>query len=201
VTLQCNICRRSCAMTKKQYRTLKVWCWNCEEVHCRHRFTVVAQKSLPASCRPRVPWRFPHPPRNCSFGKVEPELEQFAMNARRAPGSILGHHAEDQFSQFFVDSFPTQDSLTARNPFPVQPESDSMPAYDRLWRNDDQGLLPFRPQPLWQEPRTGDQAGRVSASAFAVLRSAAAGAAPDSPTADRIENGKLARTDPAGAEA
>jgi hypothetical protein len=36
--------------------------------------------------------------RNRWFGHVEPELEQFAMDARRSPARILGFHTPDQFA-------------------------------------------------------------------------------------------------------
>jgi hypothetical protein len=45
---------------------------------------------LPAPCRFRVLWSFLCPTRDSSFGNVEPELQQLAVNARSAPGWILG---------------------------------------------------------------------------------------------------------------
>jgi len=40
--------------------------------------------------------------RNRRFGNLESKPEQFAMNARRAPGWIIGLHTADQFANFFL---------------------------------------------------------------------------------------------------
>src|SRR5260370_38212074 len=37
-----------------------------------------------------------------SLRYVEAEHSQFSMNTRRAPGQVLGYHAEDEFAQFFA---------------------------------------------------------------------------------------------------
>jgi len=46
-----------------------------------------------------------HPAGDGSLGDVKAQHEQFAVNARRAPGWVLRHHTEDQLSnvrrQFF----------------------------------------------------------------------------------------------------
>jgi hypothetical protein len=55
---------------------------------------IYAQKGLPAKCRLRAFRRSAHPARNGSFGDVDSELEQFAMNSWRTPRWIFGHHAE-----------------------------------------------------------------------------------------------------------
>ncbi len=46
----------------------------------------------------------PDPSRDTPFRKIETQLEQFAVNARRSPGRILGHHTEDQGANLFADA-------------------------------------------------------------------------------------------------
>jgi hypothetical protein len=38
---------------------------------------------------------------------VETQLEQFAVNARRSPGRILGNHTDDQGANFSADRLPS----------------------------------------------------------------------------------------------
>jgi hypothetical protein len=48
------------------------------------------QKRHPSLRRIGIPWRFPHPAQDGRFRKVEAKHLQFAMNARRTPGRVLG---------------------------------------------------------------------------------------------------------------
>jgi len=83
-------------MTKKQYRTPNVSVGTVKKSiatiasrwflrNVSHRFTGSA--SLGAR---------PDPSRDTPFREIETQLEQFAVNARRSPGRILGNHTEDQ---------------------------------------------------------------------------------------------------------
>src|SRR5215469_4125210 len=48
----------------------------------------------------------PDPSRDTPFRDIETQLEQFAVNARRSPGRILGNHTEDQGANLFADTLP-----------------------------------------------------------------------------------------------
>ena len=76
-----------------------------EEVHGRNRFPVIRKKGAPALGWLGVSRRPLHPAGDGSLGDVKAQHEQFAVNARRAAGSVLRHHTEDQLSnvrrQFF----------------------------------------------------------------------------------------------------
>ncbi len=75
--------------------------WNREEVHRRNHFPMVSQKREPWLGRLRIPRRSLHPTRDRSFGNVEAEHQEFAVDSRRAPRGILRDHAEDQISELF----------------------------------------------------------------------------------------------------
>jgi hypothetical protein len=77
--------------------------WYGEEVHRSNRFSVVAQKRRPPFCWLWVPGCLPHATQHGSLRDVEAEHLQFAMDARRAPGSVLGYHAEDELAQFSAE--------------------------------------------------------------------------------------------------
>lgn len=93
--------------------------WHSQEIHCRDGFTMIAQKCRPSFCRLGVPRGFPHPPKNCSLGKIETQHIQLAMNARRVPGWILRHHAEDEFAKLSADALPTRRNPVSREPRPI----------------------------------------------------------------------------------
>jgi hypothetical protein len=120
---------------------------------CRYSFAVIVEEGLPAPCRFRVLWSFLCPTRDSSFGNVEPELQQLAVNARSAPGWILGYHAKNQIPRLLGDSLSSRDSSVAGKPIPIEPETGSMPADDRLRSDDYQNLLPFRPHPSDGNPK------------------------------------------------
>ena len=79
------------------------------------------------------------------------------MNARCAPGAILGDHAKDEGPQFLVHAFSSHTLATAGEPGPIELEPSAMPTNDRLGLNDEERLLPARPefaegnpkQPIW----------------------------------------------------
>jgi hypothetical protein len=48
----------------------------------------------------------PDPSRDTNFREIETQLEQFAVNARRSPGWILGNHLKDQGANLSADTLP-----------------------------------------------------------------------------------------------
>src|SRR5229473_1435148 len=73
--------------------------------------------------------------RLCDF---KPELEQFAVDARRAPKRIFDAHPPNQYAQLRVDLRST--SLWARLPTPVAAKAGSMPMHERLGPYDCENL-------------------------------------------------------------
>jgi hypothetical protein len=121
-------------------------CRNGEEVHCGNRLTMVAQERRPPFCRLGIARRFSHPAQHGSLGNIEAEHFQLSVNARRAPGRILGDHTEDEFPQFPTDALSSHAVSIPRKPRPVELESCPMPANDGLRLDEGQCPLPSRPQ-------------------------------------------------------
>src|SRR6266853_1204420 len=74
--------------------------WNCEEVHRRDGFSVIAKKGQTALGWLRISWCSFHPPGNRSLSNIEAQHEKLPVDARCSPSCILGHHAKDQFPHF-----------------------------------------------------------------------------------------------------
>src|ERR1700722_16653860 len=68
---------------------------NGEEIHRCNRFSMIVQKSRPSPRWLRIARSLPHPALNRALGNLKPEHLQLAMNPRRAPGAIFGHHAKN----------------------------------------------------------------------------------------------------------
>src|ERR1035441_1368793 len=126
--------------------------WHSEEIHRGDGFTMIAQKGRPSPGRLRTPRRFPHPTQHRSLRKIEAEHFQFAVNARCAPRGIFCNHAKDQLAQFLVDAFSARANPTPREPRPIELEPCTVPANDSLGLNEDQRVLPFRPEPPQDHP-------------------------------------------------
>jgi hypothetical protein len=74
-------------------------------------------------------------------------------HARLAPSRILLCHLHDKVADALRKSWPTSFSL--RLPFPGQLETLAMPANQRLWFDDDQGLFPIAEARPEDERETG----------------------------------------------
>jgi hypothetical protein len=84
--------------------------WNNERVHGGDVRRVVPQERLPSLAGWRPP--FDHVLGDARLRDLKPELEQFAVNAWRAPKRILHAHPPDQRAQLRVD--PRSPSQWAR---------------------------------------------------------------------------------------
>jgi len=69
---------------------------------------------------------------------LKPELEQFAVNAWRAPKRILHAHLPDQSAQLRGDL--RSPSLWARLPTPVATKAGPVPTHERLGPDDCENL-------------------------------------------------------------
>src|SRR5262252_296472 len=124
-----------------------------EEVHGRNRFPVIPKKGAPALGWLGIPRNSLHPAGDASLGYLEAQHEQFAVNARRAPGRVLCHHTEDQLPNFRRQFFPAELFSRLRDPTPVQAKTSAMPANDRLRIDQHQRLLPRTPETAGEYPR------------------------------------------------
>jgi hypothetical protein len=80
--------------------------WDSEEVHRRNGLTMVSEERQPLLCRIWISRGSPTPSRDAPFREIKTQLEQFAVNARRSPGRILGNHSKDQGANLFADMLP-----------------------------------------------------------------------------------------------
>src|SRR3974377_147245 len=76
--------------------------WDGEKVHRRNGFAVVPEERQPLLHEIWISRDSPDPSPDTPFREIETQLEQFAVNARRSPGRILGNHSKDQGANLFV---------------------------------------------------------------------------------------------------
>src|SRR6202051_5116854 len=115
--------------------------WNNEQVHGRNVRRVVMQEG-PPSLTGRPP-PFDHVLGDARLRDFKPELEQFAVNAWRAPMRIFDAHPADQYAQFRVEL--RSPSLWARLPTPVATKAGTVATHECLGPDDCENL-----QNLWK---------------------------------------------------
>src|SRR6266566_3479043 len=103
-------------------------CGNSKEVERRDHFAMVVQEGGPALRLAPIVVTFQamQISRHGRFGDLEPELEQFAMNARCSPARILRLHAPNQLADLGPDLRPSR-VAGPRTPSPEQPEAGAVP--------------------------------------------------------------------------
>jgi hypothetical protein len=130
----------------------KVQHWYGEEVHRCDNFTMIVQKGRPSFRRLRAPWRSPNPAQHRTLRNLEAKHLQLTVNSRCTPSLVLGHHAEDQGTQFPTHALSARSSSVSRNPRPIQLEDRPMPANNCLRLHDDQCPPPADPEPAQHHP-------------------------------------------------
>src|SRR5260370_22864748 len=119
---------RSSRTMTKPLEQVETDSWNSEQGHGGNVWRVVMQEG-PPSLAGRPP-SFDHVLGDARLRDFKPELEQFAVDARRAPKRIFDAHPPNQYAQLRVDLRST--SLWARLPTPVAAQAGSMPMNGRL---------------------------------------------------------------------
>ena len=101
--------------------------WDGEKVHRRNGLTMVSEERQPSLQRIWISRSALDPSRDASFREIETQLEQFAVNARRSPGRILGDLRKIRARTSLLTRFrpPTRLNLEIhlqykRNPAPCQ---------------------------------------------------------------------------------
>src|SRR3984893_11377328 len=102
--------------------------WNNEQVHGGNVRRVVTQEGSPSLAGRRPP--FDHVVGDARLRDLKPELEQFAVDAWRAPMRIFDAHPPDQCAQLRVDL--RSPSLWARLPTPVAAKAGPVPTHECL---------------------------------------------------------------------
>src|SRR5215207_1498294 len=123
-------------------------CGDCEEVDRDRGAEMVLKEGAPALRG--WPRSARHLPRNRPLRDLEPQLQQFPMDARRAPEWVRDGHLPDQASDVGADPRPAD--ARARSARPVPRETAAMPGDDRRGSDDHQGRLPVPPCPSQSNP-------------------------------------------------
>src|SRR6202047_794260 len=110
--------------------------WNNEQVHGGNVRRVVAQEGSPSLAG--WPPSFDYVLGDARLRDLKPELEQFAVDAWRAPKRIFDAHPPDQYAQLGVDL--RSPSLWARLPTPVAAKAGPVPTHERLGPDDCENL-------------------------------------------------------------
>src|SRR6266478_6302942 len=110
--------------------------WNNEQVHGRNVRRVVTQEGSPSLAGRRP--SFDHVLGDARLCDFKPELEQFAVDAWRAPKRILHAHPPDQYAQLRFDL--RSPSQWARLPTPVVAKAGPVPTHERLGPDDCENL-------------------------------------------------------------
>ncbi len=76
----------------------------------------------------------------------DPELEELAVNSRRAPGGIGPVHLKDELSDFVGDRRPAGPVRSAL-PTPIEAETLPVPAEDGIRLDEDESATPSGPDP------------------------------------------------------
>ena len=107
-----------------------------EQVHSGNIWRVVMQEGPPSLAGRPSP--FDHVFGDARLRDLEPQLEQFAVNAWRAPKWVLDTHPPDQRAQLRLDWRPP--SPSTRLPTPVAPKAGPVPTHKRLGPDDRENL-------------------------------------------------------------
>ena len=107
-----------------------------EQVHGGNVRCVVTQKGAPTLAWQAV--SLDHVLGDARLRDLKPELEQFSVDARRAPERVIDAHPPDQRAEVRLDLRPP--SPCARLPTPVAAEARPMPTHERLGLDDRENL-------------------------------------------------------------
>ena len=145
--LKCRTLRRPSAVfdDEEAVKSSELQCGNSEEVEGGDDLAMVVEECEPPLSLILVMSSLQalQVARNRWFGHVEPELEQFAMDARRSPARILSFHTPDQVADLESHLGPPK---LARPPPPEQTEASAMPGHHRFRSDQDERISPIRIQ-------------------------------------------------------
>jgi hypothetical protein len=108
---------------------------------------MVSKEDQPALGPVRIFRRSLHPTGDGSLGKIKTEHAEFPMDPRCSPGGVLNDHPKDQFPNLLRCRSSSDLPPDSGNQPPVHTKTSPVPADDGFGRDDDEGLLPSRPDP------------------------------------------------------
>jgi hypothetical protein len=89
-------------------------------------------------------------PRDSAFRNGDAELQQFAVDPRSAPETILRGHTPNQIATGRIDAWS---SGTSRAAAPASTYTSAMPSIDSGWLNEHKGFPPVGPEPAQKQPQ------------------------------------------------
>src|SRR5258708_971418 len=107
-----------------------------KQVHGGNVWSMITQEGSPSLAG--WPPSFNHVLGDARLRDFKPELEQFAVDAWRAPKRIFDAHPADQYAQLRVDL--RSPSLWARLPTPIAAKAGPVPTHERLGPDDGENL-------------------------------------------------------------
>src|SRR5208283_1043549 len=105
---------------------------------------MVSEERQPSLYRIGISRSSPDPSRDTPFRDLKTQLEQFAVNTRRAPGRILSNHTKDQGAKLFADTLPSSYLSNSGDPGPIQTKPRAMPVHDGSRSDQDERRPPLR---------------------------------------------------------
>src|SRR5260370_26345234 len=108
---------------------------------------MVSKEGQPEAGPVRIFRRAFHPTGDGSLGKVKAEHAEFPMYPRRSLCGVFNDHTEDQFPNLLRRRSSSGLPPDSRDQPPVHTKTSPVPADDGFGRDDDEGLLPSRPNP------------------------------------------------------
>src|SRR5215467_7464582 len=123
--------------------------WNGKEIHGGDRLAMVVQERFPLSASIRFLRSTLHPARDGPLRNAKAELQQLTVNAWRTPRGVLRHHSNNEVAYFLVDRLSAS---PARTPTPISPKSCPVPTHDGFGGDQNQRILPLRPNALDPNP-------------------------------------------------
>src|SRR5215472_2511979 len=142
--------------------------WDGEKVHRSNGVAIVPEERQPLLDGIWTSRGSPDPSRDTPFREIETQLEQFAVNARRSPGGILGNHLKDQGANLLADTLPPSYSSESRDPCAIQTKPCSMPVHNGSGSDQDERLPPPRPERSQRHPEQLVQGSQPSAGPLRV---------------------------------
>src|SRR5713226_5363096 len=110
-----------------------------EEVDRHHRLDVILKEG-PPGLRRRLPLPY-DVLAHAGLTDIDPEFEQFTVDAGRAPERILAAHLADQFSHVLRDRRSAGSAVTDL-PRPEEAEAPTVPSNHGFRLDDDQAITP-----------------------------------------------------------
>ena len=137
--------------------------WDSEEVQRHQIVGVIGQKDPPALRRRLT--GLGKQPRDGALGNLQSQLEQLAVDARRAPERIRLPHRANQLTDLLGHTrSPGRSPERPALPTPVASETLTMPGYDGLWSDDVYDRAPTGPTAGQPDPE--DTIGLTQPRAF-----------------------------------